>query len=343
MTLSNKERLRRFYDQFHGDDHVLVPIVADPDAIASAMAVKRLLWRKVAGVTIANLNVVERMDNLVLIRLIGAAMTPLQKVDPKRFNRVVLVDAQPDHHELLSGLKPAVIIDHHPVSPSSQAPYMDIRPKYGATATILIEYLRTSKIKPPTRLATALYIAIKTDTSNFERHTVLEDLQAFQFVFRHSNIALTRRIESAEIRLDFLKYFKRALNEMHLSKGRAFVHLGPVSNPDVCVQIADFLLHIDSVNWSIVSGIHQRKLVVIFRNDGIRKDAGATAKARLGRWGAAGGHKSAARAELPLAALVTDVNVKEGPKLARWIVQRIEKGTSRNRNGKVKKQQITPK
>ncbi|MEJ2040789.1 MAG: phosphoesterase, partial [Desulfosarcinaceae bacterium] len=69
MSISNKERLRRFYAQFSGEDHVLIPIVADPDAIASAMAVKRLLWRKTAGVTIANVNTIERPDNLVLVRL----------------------------------------------------------------------------------------------------------------------------------------------------------------------------------------------------------------------------------------------------------------------------------
>ncbi|MBI5063649.1 MAG: DHH family phosphoesterase, partial [Desulfatitalea sp.] len=159
MSVTAKERLRRFYAQFSGDDHVLIPIVADPDAIASAMAVKRLLWRRVAGVTIANVNVVKRTDNLVLIRLIGVSMIPFEEIDPARFNRVVLVDGQPDHHERLAGLGPQAIIDHHPLGARSQAPFVDIRPKYGATASILIEYLRAAKIKPSTRLATALYVA----------------------------------------------------------------------------------------------------------------------------------------------------------------------------------------
>lgn len=326
MSLSTKERLRRFFSLFSGDDHVLVPIVADPDAIATAMALKRLLWRKVAQVTIANINDIERTDNLVFMRLIGVQMTPFHEIDRSRFNRVVMVDGQPDHHEALAGLVPDAIIDHHPLSPGSQAPYMDVRPKYGATATILIEYLRCAKIKPSIKLATALYYAIKTDTSNFERDTVIEDLNAFQFVFRLSNIALARRIESAEIPLGFLRYFKRALNCMRLRKGRAFVHLGVVGHPDVCVQIADFLLHIDSVNWSMVSGIHQNKLVVIFRNDGIRKDAGKAAKQSFARWGSAGGHKSAARAEVPLDALANDIDTTDPVKFGRWIRQRIEKG-----------------
>lgn len=324
--MTNKERLRRFYAQFSGDDRVLIPIVADPDAIASAMAIKRLLWRKVFSVTIANLNLIERTDNLVLIRLIGVAMTPIQKIDFKRFNRIVLVDSQPDHHPALSSLKPDVIIDHHPVTPTGQAPFTDIRPKYGATASIMVEYLRAANIKPSTKLATALYFAIKSDTSDFERNTQMEDLQAFQFVFRLTNIALARRIESAEIRRGFLKFFKQALDDVYIRKGHAFVHLGVVTNPDVCVQIADFLMHIDEVNWSIVSGLHQRKLVIILRNDGIRKDAGKVAKQSFGRWGSAGGHKSAARAELPLDNLGTETNVEDGKKLTRWMMQRLTRG-----------------
>lgn len=324
MSLSNKERLRRFYAQFSGEDHVLIPIVADPDAIASAMAVKRLLWRKTAGVTISNVNSIERPDNLEMVRQVGVNLVPFDQVEPKRFSRLVIVDAQPDHHEAFSGLRPHVIIDHHPISPKNQAPFVDIRPQYGATASILIEYLRAARIKPSAKLATALYYAIKTDTSDFERQTLMEDLDAFQFVFKHSNIAVARRIESAEIRVDFLKYFRRALEEIRIRKGRAFVHLGEVVHPDVCVQIADFFLRIQSVGWSIVSCVYERKLIVIFRNDGIRKNAGRLAKQMFAKTGSAGGHASAARAEVAVENLVCKSDVRHRQKTSDWIARQIE-------------------
>jgi nanoRNase/pAp phosphatase (c-di-AMP/oligoRNAs hydrolase) len=325
MSISNKARLRRLYALFSGDDHVLIPINADPDAIASAMAIKRLLWRKTAGVTIANVNTIERPDNLVLVRLIGAKLTPFSQIQLGTFNRIIMVDSQPDHHESLIGLKPDAIIDHHPIGAASQAPYIDIRPQYGATASILIEYLRAARIQPSAKLATGLYYAIKTDTSNFERQTLMEDLNAFQFVFRLSNIALARRIESAELRVDFLKYFRKAIKDFKIRKGRAFVHLAEVIHPDVCVQVADFLMRIESVNWSIVSCVYKRKLIVIFRNDGIRKNAGRLAKQMFGKIGSAGGHKSAARAEVPLDNLVCTQNVPHCKKIALWIGHQIEK------------------
>ena len=51
MSRSTPEKLSRFYDQFSSNDQVLIVINADPDAIASAMAVSRLLWRRVLNVT----------------------------------------------------------------------------------------------------------------------------------------------------------------------------------------------------------------------------------------------------------------------------------------------------
>jgi nanoRNase/pAp phosphatase (c-di-AMP/oligoRNAs hydrolase) len=296
------------------------------------MAVKRLLWRKVAGITVAHVNVIKRPDNLAMIRLLGVSLAHWAGLDRSVFNRVVMVDSQPDHHASLLKMTPDVIIDHHRVSSvSNNAPFKDIRPKYGATASILVEYLRAAKIKPSAKLATALYYAIKSDTSNFERQTRIEDLTAFQYVFRFSNTALAYRIEQAEMRVDFLPYFKLAIEQRRFRKGRAYVHLNRVGHPDICVQIADFFLRVDTVNWSIVSGLHKATLVIILRNDGIRKNAGTVAKECFGQWGSAGGHKSAARAEIPVEALAQTVDVNDRRAVLKWMIVRIEKQAGTNK------------
>ena len=100
MTLSNTEKLRRFFDRFSNEDHVLILINADPDAIASAMAVKRLLWRKVAGVTITHINVIKRPDNIKMIQLLGVNLVPIKDIVKECFTRFVLVDSQPNHNEI---------------------------------------------------------------------------------------------------------------------------------------------------------------------------------------------------------------------------------------------------
>jgi len=322
MALSAVEKLRRFYDQFAGDDHVLIVINADPDALASALAIKRLLWRKTASVTISNINTIKRPDNLTMIQRLGIQMEPVGTVDPAAYTRFVIVDSQPGHNEAFAPFPFQVVIDHHPET-GVEAAFKDIRPKYGATATILTEYLRAAKIKPSAKLASGLFYAIKTDTNNFERETLIEDVRAFQFLYRHANIHLVRKIEQMEIRPDFLKYYRSAIENMRRRKGRAFVHLGWVVSPDVLVQIADFCLKISSVDWSIVSGVHGGKLVVIFRNDGLRKNAGSTAARSFGAWGSAGGHKSAARAEIDVANLPEQLDPKDDLKVQRWIMRQM--------------------
>jgi nanoRNase/pAp phosphatase (c-di-AMP/oligoRNAs hydrolase) len=324
MTISNTEKLRRFYDQFSHDDHVLIVINADPDAIASAMAVKRLLWRKVSNATISNINIIKRPDNIAMIRLLGVNLVPVKDIVKDCFSRFVMVDSQPDHSEVFTRFPIDIIIDHHPDT-EVKAPFVDIRPKYGATASIMTEYLRAAKIKPSTKLAAGLFYAIKTDTNNFVRQTLIEDIRAFQFLYRHANLNIVNKIERSELRLDFLKYFKVALENKRIRKGRLFAHFGPVVNPDVCVVLADFFIKISSVDWSIVSGVYDHNLIVIFRNDGFRKDAGKVAKKSFGELGSAGGHKSAARAEIPLEALKDEVNYEHNKKLLRWIINRVEK------------------
>jgi nanoRNase/pAp phosphatase (c-di-AMP/oligoRNAs hydrolase) len=127
-----------------------------------------------------------------MIRLLGQVLVPFSDIDPAKFNRIVIVDSQPSHHKLMEPLKPDVIIDHHPQS-NNGAPLADIRPKYGATATIMIEYLRAARIKPSTKLATALYHGIKTDTNEFKGPFLVEDVKAFQYIFRYVNIHLASK------------------------------------------------------------------------------------------------------------------------------------------------------
>ncbi len=325
MKVNSAEKVKEFYKQFSGTDQVLVLISADPDAIACAMAVSRLLWRKVDGVTLSHVNPIDRPDNLAMIRLLKVSLLPFDKVQRDRFTKLVIVDSQPSHSELMAGLAPQVVIDHHPDT-NYKAPFTDIRPNYGATATILTEYLRAARIQPSRNLATALYHAIKTDTDDFKRQTLIEDLHAFQYLFRRANIGLARRIGQADLRMEYLKYFKIALQQRRLRKGRVFVHLGPVSNTDVCVIIADFFMRIHTVSWSIVSGICDKKLVVIFRNDGARKNAGRVAKESFGGFGSAGGHRTMARAEIALAEPKEPfVDIRDDRKVLNWIITRTEK------------------
>ncbi len=324
MKMRNRKRLQLFYDRFVGGDHVLILMTADPDAMASAMAAKRLLWRKVSSIALAHTNVIRRPDNLAMIRLLGIDLQHVDDIHIEDYSRFVLLDSQPSHHEFFEGLTFDVIIDHHPDT-APAAGFKDIRPSYGATATLMTEYLRAARIKPSKKLATALFHGIKTDTRNFERQTQIEDVVAFQYLFRYANIPLARHIEKADLQMNFLKYFRRAIDDRRLRKGKMFVHLGAVHNPDICVLVAEFFMRIDTVQWSIVSGVCDKRLTVVFRNDGLRRNAGQVAHESFGAFGSAGGHRTMARGELPLATLPETVDPRDTRKFTNWLIQRVQK------------------
>jgi len=192
------------------------------------------------------------------------------------------------------------VIDHHPVTTGWESQYVDIRPDYGATASMLIEYLRAAAMKPSVALATALFYAIKVDTHNFEKKANLADAISFRYLFNLANHNMVRKIELSSLRPSELSYFRTALMDMKISKSRLYVHVGKVRNPDILVIIADFFNQVNKVSWVFVSGIHRTKLVVIFRCDGYKKNAGKLAEKIFGPLGSAGGHREAARAEVPL-------------------------------------------
>ncbi|MBW1805872.1 MAG: exopolyphosphatase, partial [Deltaproteobacteria bacterium] len=180
--------------------------------------------------------------------------------------------------------------------------------EYGANSTILTEYLRAAGIKPSPRLATALFYGIKTDTDNFVRPSTPNDINAFRYLYQFVNINIIKKIESSEMTKKTLGSYRTAMEQLTFIKGMAFVHMGKVSDPDILVIIADFFLKMAEATWSVVSGIYGRKLIVIFRNAGFRLDAGKLAQKLFGQWGSAGGHKSAARAEILLNGIGQEIN-----------------------------------
>ena len=298
---SAQGRLNGFYNVFHRDDEVLIVINADPDALASAMAVKRLLAYRVGSVTIGYPNEIRRLSNMAMVERLKIPIERLHTLPVRDYSKRVLLDSQPPHHTCFEKLDFDMVIDHHPITEGWDAEFIDIRSDYGAVSSMMVEYLRAAGIKPSVALATALFYGIKVDTQNFEKKNLqLADGISFRYLFDIANRNLVRKFELTELRRSELRYFKVALNEVKASKGRAYVHLGRVGTPDILVIIADFFNHVDKFEWAIVSGIYGEKLVVIFRCDGYRKNAGKLAQKTFGKFGPAGGHKEAARAESPL-------------------------------------------
>ncbi len=301
-STSIAEKWKRLCNVVGPDDTLAILINADPDSMGSALALKRLFWRRVKKAEIYHINAIKRADNLALVKFLKIDQQHIRHLRPTKVSKFAIVDSQPHHSEEFSKFQYDIIIDHHPLGSDIKAQFVDIKPQYGANSTIMAEYLRAAKVRPSPRLATALFYGIKTDTDNFVREALVNDVNAFRYLYRFANINIIKKIESSEMTQQTLNSYKEAMERFKLYKDRAFIYMEEVKNPDILVMIADFFMRLAEVSWSIVAGIYAGKLVVIIRNAGFRGDAGKMAQRVFGPLGgSAGGHRTAARAEIPLA------------------------------------------
>ncbi|MFB0507655.1 MAG: bifunctional oligoribonuclease/PAP phosphatase NrnA [Thermodesulfobacteriota bacterium] len=321
---STRSQLHELRELFSPEDRLLILIKPDPDSIASSLALKTLLLKSIKYATTAYVGEITRQENIALVKLLNIPMERIEEVDLTEFNRTAILDGQPPHFDILEDRHLDVIIDHHPIVKGYDATFKDIRPSYGSTSTIMTEYLNAARIKPTIRLSTALLYGIKTDTNNFERDTRAEDVWAFRYLFPRANKNVLRKIELSELSPEILNYFKMAFEKMKIFKDKIFVHMGEIDNPDVCVQLADFLMRVNNISSTVVSSVVDDNLVIILRSDGYRKDTGKMATKLFGDLGSAGGHRSAARAEIPLINLKKRLRGLTEETIETWITRRIK-------------------
>ncbi len=303
MAIKNKlcQRLQGWIATLPRDERWCILITADPDALGSAMALKRILSRKVRDITIASTNRITRPDNLAMIRYLRIPLVPWEAHMRSEFQRFAIVDSQPHHNEAFKDIPFSLIIDHHPMPDNycHFAEYLDIRPKLGATCTMFYQYLRGLNIRPGKLLATAMLYGIRTDTAAFERSGEEADFRAYQWLSKHSDTTVLRRILRSEYLKEWLPLFSHAFRFLRTCKRGAHAHVGNVHTPDLLVAIADFFTRVHGLRWVAVSGVYEKTLVIIFRGDG-SLNLGDIALRRFGKDGSAGGHKVMARAEIPL-------------------------------------------
>ncbi len=312
----------------------------DPDAIASAMALQEIL-RQMVGLSkciFVSTEIALRQQNIEFIRAMKITVHLLSKVDLHEYRLIAIVDAQPTFFgKALEGFHPQIVLDHHPVATVWHAELADVRQDYGALSTILTEYLLAARVRIPKKLYTALLYGIKSDTNNFERDASLEDIGAYYLTYARANRQLIRRIEMNQIPERYLRYFEHAYFHRRRYRDRVMCFLGKVDTPDVCVQVADFYLRVVNIYYVVIAGIIKDRLVIIFRGDGYRQDCGNIAVQAFGKFGSAGGHRSAARVEIPLENL-KEILPEDFPQEAveHFLVNRLRRRRSQANNGNIK-------
>lgn len=308
-----RARVQQYQRYFSDADRVLILLHndPDPDAMASGLALRNILRRTKATAILGTLQGVTRPENLRMANLLDIQVEAITPASVGEFDRIAMVDVQPHYFgELLDRVD--LVIDHHPAQAGYSAVFKDIRADYGSTSTILTEHLRAVDVNISERTATALLYAIKSDTLFFNRQANRVDLEAFSFLYPLADATLIRKMEGAEITFERLDYIMKAGSDGRRDEQVYCAFLGQTPREDLIAYVADFFLQLEDVKWTVVAGIVNEMLVMSVRNLGYSRNAGEFVRKWFADIGSAGGHRSMAKAVVPIAAFRAKFGALEG-------------------------------
>jgi len=201
----------------------------DPDTLASAFGLRYLLKEK-AGIksVIGYSGSIGRAENKAMVRLLRINPILLHKLKSRKFDALILCDTQPwsKNHDLIPHLQPKAVLDHHLYKKHPRFNgYLDIRPDYGATSTIVTEYLQEAELPIDAYVATALYLGVKTDIGDLARHKNDADLKAARFLFPKISMRWLYRIENPRLPQEYFVVFNEAMKSARVYRNAVITYI----------------------------------------------------------------------------------------------------------------------
>lgn len=302
----------------------------DPDAIASAVALRKLA-NVLANVqcSIAHGGTVGRGENRALVKYLNLNLRPMEQIDVAQFDLFAMLDTQPGtgNNSLPEEIEPDIVIDHHTCRQQTRhCRFSDIRNRYGATATILYEYLKAAGIKPDVPIATAMLYAIRSDTQDLGRDTTKADIRALTHLYAVANKRMLSQIQRGKVRRDYYRMLANAMTNAQVYANAIVTDLGRIENPDMVAEVADLLLRDDQTDWVMVYGRSQNKLLISLRTYQENARADKVIRHLVSRRGTGGGHPSYAGGQIPL----DNYTEKTITKLQKTVISRFVKEVTGN-------------
>jgi nanoRNase/pAp phosphatase (c-di-AMP/oligoRNAs hydrolase) len=275
----------------------------DPDALASAWSLAYLAHRvgKIRSRIVYG-GAIGRAENRMMAERLLVPARPLRKGELAGVPHLALVDTQPPfkNNRCPPRRIPDLIVDHHPRHADTQADLLLIDEEVGATTTILVEALNVAGLRVPRRLATGIIYGIGSETQNLGREATGRDMDAYQALWPKAHMKTLWRISYPQRSEGFFETLARGIREAFIAGRAVGVHLGEVTTPDSVAQIADFLLTLERMQWSVVTARFETRLHVSLRSNDPGAGAGRLLKRLLGGGNRGGGHAMIAGGSLEL-------------------------------------------
>jgi nanoRNase/pAp phosphatase (c-di-AMP/oligoRNAs hydrolase) len=227
----------------------------DPDSLASAeglrAAIRQVLRRPVA---VALSGIIGRSQNRAMVSTLRLELDPIAELERRLRGTVVLVDTQPGrkNNSLPPDVTPAAVIDHHPDWGSNEGvPFLDLREGYGATSTIVTEYLQELEIPIRKRLATALFYGITSETRNLGREAQPADIVASQFLYPYVDKRALAEIETPRLKPSYFQLVSEVVKAAIVCDDVVISILPEVHYPDAVAELVDLLVRLEGALWAI--------------------------------------------------------------------------------------------
>ncbi|RJU88985.1 MAG: hypothetical protein DWC02_00735 [Candidatus Poseidoniales archaeon] len=299
------EVLRRLNDENNAKALIVCHDNPDPDALASAMAMKHLCESIGHEATIIHGGIIEHQQNQAMVRLLELDVRRLildWEVEDllKESDLVICVDfSHPGANNILpESCVPHIVIDHHTSESRPAGDVILVRSEFAATSSLIASILMNSETELNREVATALAFGIRTDTLGFTRSFNAVDLRALSWLGAWIDWDLMRSFESPPRSQEVLSIFRQALTDATLENGLMLAPISQMTDRDALSQVADFLLPTEDVDVVIAYGIRMGKVILSARssNDSIHIGRILSQTFEKGR---AGGHKSLAGGQIP--------------------------------------------
>jgi nanoRNase/pAp phosphatase (c-di-AMP/oligoRNAs hydrolase) len=274
----------------------------DPDALAAGLGLGFLIEKEVgATVTLAHGGIVGRAQNRAMVETLKIPLTPVERVDPDKFDIIALVDSQPEtgNNSLPPHHRVDIVVDHHPPrAESARAPWCDIRPDRGTTSTLVFDYLRERHIPIDSRMATAIFFALRTETRDLGRESTDAERRAYIDLVPVVDHNLLYRMTHPKVPRAHFAALDRALRSAQVHGDLVAVNLGTLGYPDLVAEIADLLLSYEGAHFVLCMGQYEGNAYLSLRTEASEARAGSVMRQVVGTDGAAGGHGTMAGARL---------------------------------------------
>lgn len=297
----------------------------DPDSIAAAVALRHLFIVKTGQNAVLTYGgVIGRSENRNMVEQLDIPMIPISELDLKQFQVVCMVDTQPNtgNNSWPADLPVHFIVDHHrPKSDLSTVCWVDIRENYGASATILYEYLTSQGVVVNTRLATCLYYAIKSETQDLGREWSKADRDAYLKLLPLANNRILFKIVHPQVSTAYFSSFRQAIDSARIYDKALVFNLKEIENPDLVAELADFLLRHKGIDYVLGMGWFDGTQILSMRSLDPDAKLGLVIQEMVKGLGTAGGHGMVAGGQIRL----METNEEAQQELERKLTNRMQK------------------